>query len=87
MEGGFRGAILLAGGTLAFGGVAGSALWILPAPHEPFHYLLAGALATAVVLAAMLVLTSLRGAGRGGRTVRCCRLSGPGSAPELTGDK
>jgi hypothetical protein len=57
-----RNAILLAGGALAFAGLAELSLWILPVPHQPFHYLLAGTLATAVTLAAMLALASLRGA-------------------------
>ena len=68
MGGGSRNAVLLAGGTLAFAGLVGLALWILPAPHQPIHYLLAGTLATAVTLAAMLFLTLPRGAGRGGRS-------------------
>ncbi|MGA3099101.1 MAG: hypothetical protein ABSF25_21805 [Bryobacteraceae bacterium] len=60
MRGATRNAVLLAGGALAFTGLAELSLGILPAPHEPFHYLLAGTLATAVTLAAMLVLASLR---------------------------
>ncbi len=60
MSGGTRNAILLGGGALAFAGLAELSLGILPAPHQPFHYLLAGALATAVTLAAVLALTSLR---------------------------
>jgi hypothetical protein len=62
VSGGTRNAILLAGGALAFAGLAELSLWILPAPHQPFHYLLAGTLATAVTLAAILILTTLRGA-------------------------
>jgi len=49
-----RNAILLTGGALAFAALAGLTLWILPAPHQPLHYLLAGTLATAVTLAALL---------------------------------
>jgi hypothetical protein len=60
VTGGTRNAILLAGGALAFAGLVELALGILPAPHQPFHYLLAGTLATAVTLATLLTLTSLR---------------------------
>lgn len=35
---------------------AGAALWILPAPHNRLHYVLAGSLATALVLAATYVM-------------------------------
>jgi hypothetical protein len=59
---GTRNAILLAGGALAFAGLTELSLWILPVPHQPFHYLLAGTLATAVTLAALLTLAILRGA-------------------------
>jgi hypothetical protein len=68
MGGGSRNAVLFAGGTLAFAGLVGLALWVLPAPHQPIHYLLAGTLATAVTLAALLFLTLPRGAGRWGRS-------------------
>jgi hypothetical protein len=62
VSGGTRKAILLAGGALAFAGLAELSLGVLPAPHQPFHYLLAGTLATAVTLAALLALASLRDA-------------------------
>jgi hypothetical protein len=58
---GARNAILPAGGALAFAGLVELALGILPAPHQPFHYLLAGTLATAITLAALLTLASFRG--------------------------
>lgn len=59
---GARNASLVAGGGLAFAGLAKLSLGIMPAPHQPLHYLLAGALATAVALAALLARVSLRGA-------------------------
>jgi hypothetical protein len=84
-----RNAILLAGGALAFAGLAGLSLWILPAPHQPLHYLLAGTLATAVTLAALLTLASLRGAfpegpsvASHGRVVRLRVARGRATPPE-----
>jgi hypothetical protein len=81
-----RNAILLAGGALAFAGLAGLSLWILPAPHQPLHYLLAGTLATAVTLAALLTLASLRGevpsVASHGRVVRLRVARGRATPPE-----
>ena len=76
MSGGARNAMLLAGGALGFAGLAMLSLSILPAPHQPFHYLLAGTLATAVTLAAILALASLHGASWLASHGRAARLGG-----------
>jgi len=48
---------IFAGTTGLFGLLAAISLWLLPRPHQPLHYLIAGTLATAVSLAALFLLT------------------------------
>ncbi len=57
----FQRAVLVAcGGLLAVAALAACLLWLIPPPHRPLEYMIAGTAATAVVLGTVFARVVIR---------------------------
>ena len=75
----FKRTILLGAGlVLLFGLTIAGSLWLIPGPHRPLQYMVAGSVATAVALAAgFAILNRTPDANRPVVRIRIARRSGP----------
>jgi hypothetical protein len=55
-----RAVLAAAGGLLVFVALAEWLLWLMPPPHRPFEYMIAGTAATAAALGTVFALVMIR---------------------------